>query len=531
MKEKEKKKNKKLKLPPFTNEPMLDFSASKNRKAMEKAIAKVREELGKDHPSVIGGEEVWRDEKIISVNPCNHREVIGTFPHNTIDDANHAIDVATKAFEKWKKTSVASRSKMLVKAAAAMRKRKFEFSAALVLEVGKNWTEADADTAEAIDFMEYYAREVLRLDGEQPVVKAPKWLGKEKNKMVYVPLGVGVVLPPWNFPLAILAGMTVAALVTGNTVVLKPSPDAPFIAHKFFELMQEVGIPKGVLNIIHGGADVGEALVVNPKTRFVSFTGSRNVGVRINEMAAKTAPGQKWIKRVVAEMGGKDAIIVDREADLDAAAQGVAAAAFGFSGQKCSACSRAIIDEKVYDAFLEKLISKVDAIRVGDAERNAPMTAVSSERAFQKIVDYIEIGKQEGRLLAGGGVDSSKGWFVQPTVFADIAPTARLAQEEVFGPVLACIKAKDFDDALRIANNTDYGLTGSVYTTNKRKLERAREEFFVGNLYLNRKCTGALVGVHPFGGFNMSGTDSKTGSHDYLLLFVQGKTIAEKITE
>ena len=530
-KEKEKKKNKKLKLPPFTNEPMLDFSASKNRKAMEKAIAKVREELGKDHPSVIGGEEVWRDEKIISVNPCNHREVIGTFPHNTINDANHAIDVATKAFEKWKKTPVASRSKMLVKAAAAMRKRKFEFSAALVLEVGKNWTEADADTAEAIDFIEYYAREALRLDGEQPVVKAPKWLGKEKNKMVYVPLGVGVVLPPWNFPLAILAGMTVAALVTGNTVVLKPSPDAPFIAHKFFELMQEVGIPKGVLNIIHGGADVGEALVVNPKTRFVSFTGSRNVGVRINEMAAKTAPGQKWIKRVVAEMGGKDAIIVDREADLDAAAQGVAAAAFGFSGQKCSACSRAIIDEKVYDAFLEKLISKVDAIRVGDAERNAPMTAVSSERAFQKIVDYIEIGKQEGRLLAGGGVDSSKGWFVQPTVFADISPTARLAQEEVFGPVLACIKAKDFDDALRIANNTDYGLTGSVYTTNKRKLERAREEFFVGNLYLNRKCTGALVGVHPFGGFNMSGTDSKTGSHDYLLLFVQGKTIAEKITE
>ncbi len=524
-----KAKNKNEKLPPFVNEPPTDFNDPANCRAMERALQKVSAKLGGNYPAIIAGEKIWRDEKIISVNPCNYRQVIATFPKNTLDDVNAAIEAASEAFEHWQYTPVKWRSKLLLKAAEKIRRRKHEFSAAMVFEVGKNWVEADMDTAEAIDFLEFYARSVLRLADEQPVTPTPKWVGKEKNEMVYIPLGVGVILPPWNFPLAILAGMTTAALVTGNTVVLKPSPDAPFIAHMFYEVMEEVGIPKGVLNVIHGGADVGEALVAHPKTRFISFTGSKAAGLRINEVAAKTQEGQKWIKRVIAEMGGKDAIIVDREADLEAAVTGVVVSAFGFSGQKCSACSRAIIDAKVYDKFLDLLVKKVEDLKVGDAESNAPVTAVSSERAFEKIKSYIEIGKNEARLLTGGTCDKSKGFFIAPTVFADVAPTARIAQEEIFGPVLSCIKAKDFDEALKIANGTEYGLTGSVYTKNPKKLERAEREFYVGNLYLNRKCTGALVGVHPFGGFNLSGTCSKTGSNDYLLLFVQGKSIAKRV--
>jgi len=523
---KEKRKNSKL--PPFVNEPPTDFDKPVNRRAMERALEKVRAQLGRNYPAMIAGKKVWRDEKIISVNPCNYRQVVAAFAKSNIEDVHAAIEAAAEAFEHWKYTPIKWRSKLLLKAADKIRRRKHEFSAAMVFEVGKNWVEADMDTAEAIDFMEYYARSVLRIAKDQPVTPAPKWLGKEKNKMIYIPLGVGVVLPPWNFPLAILCGMTTAALVTGNSVVLKPSPDAPLMAHMFYEVMEEIGLPKGVLNLLHGGADVGEALVAHPKTRFISFTGSKAVGLRINEVAAKIQEGQKWIKRVVAEMGGKDAIIVDRDADLEAAVAGVVTSAFGFSGQKCSACSRAIIDAKVYDKFLDLLVKKVETLKMGDAESNAPITAVSSERAFEKIKTYIDIGKREGRLIAGGTCDKSKGYFIAPTVFADVTPHARIAQEEIFGPVLACIKAKDFDEALKIANDTEYGLTGSVYTRNAKKLERAEREFFVGNLYLNRKCTGALVGVHPFGGFNLSGTCSKTGSEDYLLLFVQGKSIAER---
>ncbi len=524
-----KAKHKNAKLHKFVNEPPTNFDEPANRRAMERALEKIRSQLGGDYPAVIAGKEIWRDEKIISVNPCNYRQVVGTFAKSTIDDAHAAIEAASEAFEYWKYTPAKWRAKLLLKAADKIRRRKHEFSAAMVFEVGKNWAEADMDTAEAIDFLEYYARSAMQLAEEQAVTPAPKWLGKEKNKMVYIPLGVGVVLPPWNFPLAILCGMTSAALVTGNSVVLKPSPDAPLIAQMFYEVMDEAGLPKGVLNLLHGGAEVGEALVAHPKTRFIAFTGSKAVGLRINEVAAKMQEGQKWIKRVIAEMGGKDAIIIDRDADLEAAVEGVVVSAFGFSGQKCSACSRAIIDAKVYDKFLDRLVKKVETLKVGDAESNASVTAVSSERAFEKIRAYIDIGRKEGRLIAGGTCDKSKGYFIAPTVFADVMPHARIAQEEIFGPVLACIKAKDFDEALQIANDTEYGLTGSVYSQNAKKLERAEREFFVGNLYLNRKCTGALVGVHPFGGFNLSGTCSKTGSEDYLLLFVQGKSVAERI--
>jgi 1-pyrroline-5-carboxylate dehydrogenase len=516
----------------FINEPATDFSNPKELAAMRRAIESVREMLGEDHPAIIGSDKIFGSEsKLISTNPCNHREVIGTFTLCSASDAERAIEVASRTFDSWKKVPVEKRAQYLRKAAALMRKRKHEFSAAMILEAGKNFAEADLDTAEAIDFMEFYAHDAIRLCNPQPVVKSPAWQGfKEENGLSYIPLGVGAILPPWNFPLAILVGMTTAAIVTGNTTVLKPSPDTPFIASMFIELMEEVGLPKGVINILYGGADVGAAMVASPQVRFISFTGSKVVGLKINEAAAKPQQGQKWMKRVIAEMGGKDAVIVDSEANLDLAAQGVAQSAFGFSGQKCSACSRVIVDEKVYDAFLEKLVAQTAKRTLGNAEDNAPMSAVSSEKAFEKITEYIDIGKREGRLIYGGKSDRTNGWFIEPTLVADVSENARIAQEEIFGPVLACIKAKNYDDALRIANNTEYGLTGGVFSKNKKKIARAREEFFVGNLYLNRKITGALVGVHPFGGFNMSGTDSKAGGRDYLLYFLQGKSIAERVS-
>ncbi|HYL91544.1 MAG TPA: L-glutamate gamma-semialdehyde dehydrogenase, partial [Alphaproteobacteria bacterium] len=409
-----------------------------------------------------------------------------------------------------------------------IRERKFEFCAWMVYEVGKNWAEADADVCETIDFAEFYAREALRLAKSE----APVQLPGERDTLVYIPLGVGAVIPPWNFPCAIMAGMTMAAIVTGNTVVLKPSHDAPAIAAKFFEALQEAGMPEGVVNFCPGsGSKFGAGLVEHPQLRFIAFTGSKEVGLDVHQRSAVPQPGQKWIKRTILEMGGKDSIIVDADANLDSAVEGVVASAFGFSGQKCSACSRAIVDEKVYDIFLQRLRDRVAKIAVGDPVENKAMGPVVSEKQMKSVLEYIEIGKKEGRVINGGGPakEAGEGYYIQPTVIADIAPTARIAQEEIFGPVLAVIKARNFDDALQIANNTEFGLTGAVYSSSRQKLERARQEFHVGNLYFNRKCTGAMVGAHPFGGFNMSGTDSKAGGPDYLLLFTQAKSVAEKL--
>jgi 1-pyrroline-5-carboxylate dehydrogenase len=355
----------------------------------------------------------------------------------------------------------------------------------------------------------------------------------EKNYLVYIPLGVGVVIPPWNFPAAIMAGMTMASLVTGNTVVLKPAGDTMTVAAKFVDIAYEAGIPKEALNFVTGpGASVGDALVQHPKTRYIAFTGSKEVGLRISELAGKTVPGQMWIKRTVLEMGGKDSIIVDEEADIEAAVEGVVQSAFGYQGQKCSACSRAIVSQKIYDNFVQKLVERTKKISVGPSEDpNNYMGPVVSKNAMTTILGYIDVGKKEGKLLHGGDRAPGDGYFVQPTIIADVDPKARISQEEIFGPVLAVIKARDFDHALEIANNTEFGLTGGVYSRNKEKLEKAQEVFHVGNLYLNRKCTGAMVGAHPFGGFNMSGTDSKTGGKDYLLLFLQAKTVAEKVSQ
>jgi 1-pyrroline-5-carboxylate dehydrogenase len=512
----------------FKNEPLTDFSKPSNRKAMEKALAKVRTELGKDHPLVIGGEEMMTQDKLYSYNPAKPSEVVGIFSKANQELATKAIEAAAKTFETWKNVPAKKRAGYLFKAAALMKKRKFEFNAWLIYEVGKTWPEADADTAEAIDFLEFYGREMLRYAAPQPVIK----IKEEKNELRYIPLGVGVIVPPWNFALAILVGMTSAAVVTGNTVVLKPSSDSPTIGWKFFELMREVGLPAGVINFVAGsGAAVGDVLVAHPKTRFISFTGSKEVGIHINELAAKVQPGQLWLKRVVAEMGGKDSIIIDNETDLDAAVQATVASAFGFQGQKCSAASRAIVVEAVYNQFVEKLAERTKALKVGVPEDQTNyLGPVVNKSSMEKILSYIETGvKEGGRIVAGGKRAEGDGYFVEPTVIADVDPMATIAQQEIFGPVLAVIKARDFDHALEIANNTEYGLTGGVWTKNKKKQERAKNEFHVGNFYINRKITGALVGVHPFGGFNMSGTDSKAGGRDYLLLFMQAKSISQKI--
>ncbi|MBV9493694.1 MAG: L-glutamate gamma-semialdehyde dehydrogenase [Acidobacteria bacterium] len=515
-------------LPEFKNEPLTDFSNPQEKAAMEAALEKVRGEFGREYPLVIGGERMTGLKTSESINPSRKDEVLGRFQKASKAHVEQAIEVAWKTFETWKRKPVQERVDWLVRVATLLRERKHEFSATMVYEVGKTWPEADADTAEAIDFCEFYAREALRWGGEHPITK----IDSEDNALVYIPLGVGAVIPPWNFPLAIMAGMTTAAAVSGNCVVLKPSSDSPWIAYRFFALMEEAGLPPGVVNFVSGsGGEVGDTMVQHPRIRFISFTGSKEVGLHINEEAAKTPKGQIWIKRVVAEMGGKDAIIIDRDTkNLDEAAAAAVASAFGFQGQKCSACSRLIVDAAVYDQIVPLVVAKTKALKMGMPEQaDVQVGPVASAKAFKTIKEYIDRGVKEGRLVAGGEVHPENGFFIEPTVIADVDPQATIAQEEIFGPVLAIIKAKDFDDALHIANDTQFGLTGAVFTDDEAKLDRAREEFFVGNLYLNRKCTGALVGVHPFGGFNMSGTDSKAGGRDYLGLFLQAKAISRKV--
>jgi 1-pyrroline-5-carboxylate dehydrogenase len=512
-------------LPPFENEPFTDFSKPENHQAMLDALATARTQLGETHKLLIAGEPTQTSETFTSVNPARPAEIIGTHYAATVSDAGKAVAAADSAFATWGRTPVADRVALLLRAAEFVRERHFEFCAWLTLEVGKNWAEADADVGECIDFLEFYAREAIRLNAATTPIQYPG----ERNRLRYLPLGVGVVIPPWNFPLAIMAGMTAAAIVCGNTVVLKPSPDAPTIAARFVALLQEAGLPAGVVNLLQGGPELGRALVEDARVRFIAFTGSKKVGLEIHERAAKTQPGQRFIKRTILELGGKDGIIVAADADIDAAVDGVLASAFGFSGQKCSACSRAIVEAPVYDAFCEKLAAKVAALKTGDPAANIYTGPVINPAAKTRVLRYIETGKSEGKLLAGGHtLEVEGGYYIAPTVIADIQPNSPLAQEEVFGPLLAVIKAQDLDHAFAIANDTEYGLTGAIYSQSPTTLQRAAQEFHVGNLYLNRKCTGAMVGAHPFGGFNMSGTDSKAGGPDYLTLFTQAKSIAEK---
>lgn len=514
---------------PFQNEPTTDFAVSQNRTAFCAALESVKANLGQSYPMIIDGQRVCGESQFKSVSPANPDLVVGRFPKADSAAAIRALDAADRAFPGWSRVPAAERANYLLSAAGRISQRRHEFSAWLVYEVGKSWSEADGEVAECVDLMKFYAAQALRFAGSQTAELGA--VPDEINDFFYIPLGAGVVISPWNFPLALTFGMATAAIVAGNTVVIKPASTSPVSVFKLAEVFMELGLPAGVLNLVTGsGETVGDPLVDHPRTRFVAFTGSMEVGVRIHERAAKVHPGQIWLKRTVLEMGGKNAVIVDREADLDLAADGVIASAFSFQGQKCSAGSRAIIDEAIYDAFLPRLVERAKALNVGDTtDFTNDVGPVIDARAFEKIRAHIAVGEDEGTLLVGGQPLERPGYFVRPTIFGEVSPDASIAQEEIFGPVLACIRCKNFDRALEIANGTRYGLTGSVFTKNRAKLERARREFHTGNLYFNRKSTGALMGVHPFGGFNMSGTDSKAGGPDYLLLFLQGKSVGDKL--
>src|SRR5215475_8957967 len=445
----------KLHISEFTNEPFIDFSKPENRKRMEEALAKVKSEFGREYPIWLGGKKVTTADKRNSTNPSRPSEVIGVFQNANAEMAKQAIEAAHAYFDVWKKVPAAERVKCIFRAAQIVRERKFELNALVCYEVGKTWVEADADIAETVDFCEFYGREMLRLSEPQKLTP----MRGERNYLTYIPLGVGAIIPPWNFPCAIMAGLVAASLVTGNTVVLKPAGDSPIIAAKFVDILYEAGIPKQALNFVTGaGSVVGDVLVQHPRTRYIGFTGSKEVGLRISELAGKAVPGQVWIKRTILEMGGKDSIVVDEETDIDAAVEGTAQAAFGYQGQKCSACSRVIVSEKVYDTFLQKLVDRTRKITVGPSEDPSNyMGPVINQSAMKSILDYIEVGKKEGRLAAGGKRAAGDGYFIEPTIIADVPAKARLAQEEVFGPVLAVIKAKNYDEALEIANSTEFG--------------------------------------------------------------------------
>ncbi|WP_414656558.1 L-glutamate gamma-semialdehyde dehydrogenase [Deinococcus sp. VB343] len=521
-----------IKVQEYRPQSFTDFTKEENVKAYQEALAKVRKELvGKHYPLIIDGKEVDTAEKLTSINPCDTSEVVGTTAKATIQDAENALQGAWKAFESWKKWDMDARARILLKAAAILKRRRLEACALMSIEVGKNYAEADVEVAEAIDFLEYYARSAMKYAGFGS--SETTWFEGEENGLMSIPLGVGVSISPWNFPCAIFIGMAAAPIVAGNCVIVKPAEDAGLIAGFMVNIMREAGLPAGVLQFLPGvGKEVGEYLVNHAKTRFITFTGSRAVGLHINEVAAKVQPGQKWIKRVVMELGGKDGLIVDETADLDNAITAAVQGAFGFNGQKCSAMSRLIVVDSVYDEVVSGFVERAKALKVGTGEENANVTAVVNEMSFNKIKSYLELAPSEGKVLLGGEAtgeaNGKKGYYVQPTIVGDVDRHARLAQEEIFGPVVAVLRAKDWQDALDIANSTEYGLTGGVCSNSRERLEQARAEFEVGNLYFNRKITGAIVGVQPFGGYNMSGTDSKAGGPDYLANFMQLKTVTER---
>jgi 1-pyrroline-5-carboxylate dehydrogenase len=513
---------------PFENEPGTDFTIEANRERMRAALSVVGAQLGQRYPIVVGGERREPGRWIESRNPGDPDQLVGSVAKATPRDAHDAMAAATAAFAAWKRVAPEGRASVLFKMAGLMRQRKFELAAWMVYELDKAWDEADGEVCEAIDMLEWNGREMLRLSLPAPLANLPD----EANRLVYQGIGVGVVIPPWNFPCAIYTNMVMAAVVTGNAVIVKPASNTPVIGYKVFELMEAAGVPAGVVNFLPGsGGEIGDLLVDHPQTRFVAFTGSKEVGIRIFERGAKVQPGQRWLKRITAEMGGKDAIIVAADADLDEAATGIVTAAFGFSGQKCSACSLAIIDASVYDDVVERIVERTrSAVSVGSAlTGDHTVGAVVDRSQYDSILGYIEVGKGEGRLAHGGQAVEGAGYYIEPTIFVDVDPSARIVREEIFGPVLAIVKARDFDHALEVANASEYGLTGSVYSRDRVKLERAVHEFDVGNLYLNRKCTGAMMGVHPFGGVKMSGTNTKSGGPDYLVNFMEAKAVGEKL--
>lgn len=470
---------------PFKNEPGIDFSVQTNVERFNEELRKVKAQLGQDIPLVINGEKLTKTDTFNSVNPANTSQLIAKVSKATQDDIEKAFESANHAYQSWKKWSHKDRAELLLRVAAIIRRRKEEISAIMVYEAGKPWDEAVGDAAEGIDFIEYYARSMMELADGKPVLDREG----EHNRYFYKPIGTGVTIPPWNFPFAIMAGTTLAPVVAGNTVLLKPAEDTVLTAYKLMEILEEAGLPQGVVNFVPGDPkEIGDYLVDHKDTHFVTFTGSRAT---------------------------------------DLAAEAIVTSAFGFSGQKCSACSRAIVHQDVHDEILEKAIQLTQKLTLGNTEENTFMGPVINQKQFDKIKNYIEIGKKEGKLETGGGTDDSTGYFIEPTIFSGLQSADRIMQEEIFGPVVGFIKVKDFDEAIEVANDTDYGLTGAVITNHREHWIKAVNEFDVGNLYLNRGCTAAVVGYHPFGGFKMSGTDAKTGSPDYLLNFLEQKVVSE----
>ncbi len=509
----------------FNNAPDTDYANAQLRQQAKQALTKVHNSLGKTYLPLINGEYVETEEYLNSLNPSQSNEIVGKVGQISVQQAEKALEAAKKAFPAWQQTPVSQRAAILRQAADLMEARRHELSAWVCLEVGKILPQADAEVSEAIDFCRYYAQEMERLDQGYNYDVAG-----ENNRYFYQPRGIAVVISPWNFPIAIATGMTVAALVTGNCTLLKPAAPSSVIAAKITEILVEAGIPQGVFQYIPGkGSTVGNHIVKHPDVHLIAFTGSQEVGSQIYANAAILQPGQRHLKRVIAEMGGKNGIIVDESADLDQAVAGVVASAFGYTGQKCSACSRAIVLESVYDSFVARLIEATKSLNVGQAsDPSTTVGPVVDAAARQKILEYIAQGKQEANLALEIAVPEG-GYFVPPTIFTEVPADGIIAQEEIFGPVLAVIKVKDFDSALQVANSTNYALTGGLYSRTPSHIEQATKDFEVGNLYINRTITGAIVSRQPFGGFKLSGVGSKAGGPDYLLQFLEPRHVSENI--
>ncbi len=508
----------------FRNEPLIDFSIYVNRGKMTEALRAAKENRNREYPLLIGDREVTTERKILSYNPASSRDIVRTVFSAGIPEADTAIAEAHKAAVSWRRVEPEKRAAYLFKAAETMRKQRFELAALEVLEVGKTWIDADGDVCEAIDYLEYYGREIKRFAGKKVLQEYPG----ESNEYLYQPKGVGVVIAPWNFPLAIAMGMVSAAIVTGNCVLFKPSGLSPVLGYKLAETLMSVGLPAGVLQFLPGpGSEVGDYLVSHPAIDFISFTGSKDVGLRIVQQAGETKPSQRNVKKVIAEMGGKNAIIVDETADLDEAVKGIIESAFGYQGQKCSACSRVIVVGEIFDILCNRLVDAADSLRIGPPEDPANILGpIIDDAALKKVQAYIELGKREGKAVLEKKASSS-GYFVGPAIFINAPPRSRIATEEIFGPVLTIMRAKNLDEAIGMATESVYALTGGLFSRSPAAIQKAKEEFNVGNLYINRKITGALVGRQPFGGFGMSGVGSKTGGPDYLLQFMNPVSISE----
>jgi len=511
----------------YENAPLTNFTEQANQDKMRAALREMRTRLGKEYPLVINGEKIRTGKTIASINPSSPDDVVGAVAEAGIAEAERAVQAARGAFEKWRWTPFEERAQLLERAAAIMDRRRFQLSALEVFEVGKPWTEADGDIREAIDFCLFYAQQMRRIGRPRLTQHVPG----EESYYHYWPRGVAFVIAPWNFPLAILCGMTTAALVTGNTVIMKPAEQSAVCGAMLMEIFEEAGVPPGVLNYFPGkGSVIGAHLVDHRDVDLIAFTGSREVGLRIWESAGITRPDQRELKRVICEMGGKNAIIIDSDADLDEAIVDCTYSAFGYQGQKCSALSRLIVLEQNYDRVIERLLNAAASLRVGNPEEpGITVGPVIDKTAHERILDYIETGKSEATLAFQHQSVPSKGYFIPPTIFVDVKPDMRIAREEIFGPVLSVLRARDLDEAIKIANGTDYALTAGFFSRSPANIERTRAQIEAGNVYINRSCTGAVVGRHPFGGFKMSGGGTKAGGEDYLLQFVVPRVVTENI--